>query len=222
MNFSTNKAPKFPIYVGCDAEGEITNHIIMARNKTEEKNLMEGPKSLKKKNSIRYPFEFQEKNHNKEPLERKFQKKIQTAVSGTENTVKKDTGKIISWKFISGPLIQTERKTRREAAPITSGEIQPNNRYCPRGLDGKYGRWDEILRDILNVKHKIVQNRKRSDSETEDGKDNDEDEEMPEATGNKTYDTSERNGKYTPIETNPEDVIQIHTGGEVSGEKFDR
>ena len=122
----------------------------MARNKTEEKILTEGPKSPKKKNSVSYPFKFREKNHNKKSLEGKFQKKLEITVSGTKNTVKTDTGRIISQKFVSGPIFQTERKTRRESAPITSGEIQPKNRHCLRGLEGKYGRWDEILRDILN------------------------------------------------------------------------
>ena len=93
LSVSAPIRPKIPIYVGRDGEGEITNHIIMARNKTEEKNLAEGPKSPKKKNSVSYPFKFREKNHNKKSLEGKFQKKIQTAISGTENTVKTDTGK---------------------------------------------------------------------------------------------------------------------------------
>ena len=220
LSISAPIRPKIPIYVGRDGEGEITNHIIMARNKTEEKKLAEGPKSPKKKNSVSYPFKFREKNHNKKSLEGKFQKKIQTAISGTENTVKTDTGKTISRKFISGPLFQNERKTRREPAPMTSGEILPKNRHCLRGLDGKYGRWDEILRDIQNGKLKIVQNRK-IDSETED-EDDDEDEEMPEETGNITYDTSERNGRYAPIQTNPEDdAIQIHTEDEISGENLE-
>ena len=220
LSISAPIRPKIPIYVVRDGEGEITNHIIMARNKTEEKNLAEGPKSPKKKNSVSYLFEFREKNHNKKSLEGKFQKKIQTAISGTKNTVKTDTGKTISRKFISGPLFQNERKTKREPAPMTSGEIQPKNRHCLRGLDGKYGRWDEILRDMLNGKLKIVQNRK-TDSETEDD-DDDEDEEMPEETGNITYDTSERNGKYVPIQTNPEDdAIQIHTEDEISGENLE-
>ena len=65
---------------------------------------------------------------------------------------------------------------------MTSGEIQPKNGHCLRGLNGKYGRWDEILRDLLNGKLKIVQNRKKSESETEDEDDDDEDQEMPEAT----------------------------------------
>ena len=52
-------------------------------------------------------------------------------------------------------------------------------------------------------------------SETE-GEDDDDDEEMPEETGNRSYDTSERDGRYEPIRTNPEeDVIQIHTDGEI-------
>ena len=68
-----------------------------------------------------------------------------------------------------------------------------------------------------------MQNRRRSDSDTEDEEDDDEHEEKPEAIGNITYDTSERNGRYAPIQTNPEqDVIQIHTDGELSGENFER
>ena len=60
-------------------------------------------------------------------------------------------------------------------------------------------------------------------SETED-EDDDDDEEMPEETGNRNYDTSERDGRYQPIRTNPEeDVIQIHTDGDEipQGENID-
>ena len=53
-------------------------------------------------------------------------------------------------------------------------------------------------------------------SETEDEYDDDE-EEMPEETGNRSYNTSERDCRYEPIRTNPEeDVIQNHTDGEIS------
>ena len=127
--------------------------------------------------------------------------------------MKTDTGKIIHRKFISRSLFQTEKKNLKDTA-LTNAEITPKNRHCLRGLDGKYGRWDDILRDILNGKLKIVQNRKVSVSETED-EDDDDDEEMPEETGNRTYDTSERNGRYQPIQTNhEEDAIQIHTDGD--------
>ena len=74
-----------------------------------------------------------------------------------------------------------------------------------RGLNGKYGRWDEILRNILNGKLNIVQDPKQPETETED--EDDDDEEMPEETGTptKVYDTSERNGSYVPIRTSPEE-----------------
>ena len=74
MNISALSRPEIPIYVGRESDGEITNHIIMARNKTEEKQLNEGPKSPEKKNSVRYPFYFFEKNYNKKSVEGRFQK----------------------------------------------------------------------------------------------------------------------------------------------------
>ena len=209
--------PKILIYVGRDADGEITNHIVMARTKAEEKQIAEGVKSRKKKNSVSYPFQFVEKNDNKKSLEGKFQNKIQTAISGTENTVKTDIGKK-SRKFISGSLFQTEKKSRREQIPLTENKIQPKNRHCLRGLDGQNGRWDEILRDILNGKLKYVQNRKKTETDTEE-EDDEDDEEMPETTERETYDTSERNGQCVPIQTNPEDdALQLHTDGEIPGE----
>ena len=125
--------------------------------------------------------------------------------------MKTDTEKKPSRKFNSGPLFQTEKKIRREHLPLTNNEIQPKNRPCLRVLDGKHGRWDEILRDILNGK----QNRKKVDTNTEERDDDDDDEEMPEATGRQTYYTSERNGRYAPIQTNPDDEVKrIHTDGE--------
>ena len=62
-----------------------------------------------------------------------------------------------------------------------------------------------------------MQNKKHTETETEDeDEDEDEDdEEMPEEAG-KTYDTSAKDGRYAPIQTDPEnDVIQIHTDGEM-------
>ena len=57
---------------------------------------------------------------------------------------------------------------------------------------------------------------KKTETDTEE---NDEDvEEMPETIGRQTYDTSERNGRYVPIQTNPEDdALQLHTDGEIPG-----
>ena len=170
----------------------------------------------KKRNSVRYPFNFFEKRHNRKSLEGRFQSKIQTAIGGTENTVKTDTGRIVHRKFISCPLFQSEIRHRRESAPTVSAEITPKNRHYLRGLDGKYGKWDEILRDILNGKLRILQNKKKTDTETEDKDDDDEDEEETPEEAGKTYDTSEREERYAPIRTDPKnDMIQIHADGEM-------
>ena len=93
MPISAPSRPKIPIYVGRDAEGDITNHMVVAKTKLEEKHLAEDQNSPKKKNLVRYPFKFVEKNYNKESLEGRFQIEIQPAISGTESTIKTDTGK---------------------------------------------------------------------------------------------------------------------------------
>ena len=148
LSISAPNRIQIPIYVGRDADGDITNDMVIARTKTEERQLAAETKSSKKRNSVRY---------NRKSLDGRFQSKIQTAISGTENTVKIDTGRIIHRKFIPGPLFQSEKRHRRESAPTVSAEITPKNRHCLRGLDGEYGKWDEILRDILNGKLRIVQ-----------------------------------------------------------------
>ena len=66
--------------------------MVMAGTKTEERQLTADSKSPKKRNSVRYPFKFLEKRHNRKSLECRFQTIIQTAISGTENTVNTDTG----------------------------------------------------------------------------------------------------------------------------------
>ena len=89
---SITSRPKIPIYVTRNGDREVSNHIVMAGTKTKEKTLVE--KSPKKRRSvINYPFPFFEKNHNKNELESRFQKHLQTAVKGTEHTVITDTGK---------------------------------------------------------------------------------------------------------------------------------
>ena len=113
LTVSANNRPKIPIYVTRKGEGEVSNHLIMARTKTEEKAMTE--KLPKKKNSVgKYPFQFFEKNHNKKSLEGRFQRKLQTAVSGTEHTVTTDTGKVIHRKFISEPIIFQRREDSTE------------------------------------------------------------------------------------------------------------
>ena len=213
LSVSAEKKTKIPIYVSRNEEGDVTNYLVMAKTKTEEK-AVDKPK---KKNSVsEYPFNFVEQNHNRKSLEGRFQKKIQTAVSGTEHTVTTESGKVIHRKHISGPIVfQTEKK--KERAPQIGDKITPKNRHCLRGVDGKYIQWNEILRDILNGKLKLIQNRKHkseSESESEEGEiDEESDIEM------ENPDTSERNG-YKPICTNPDDELKLHTDGEMpTGEK---
>ena len=157
-------------------------------------------------------------------MEGKFQNGKHTAVSGsaTESTTKTDTIKIINRKLISGPLFQIERKNSKEAAVNATGDINPKTRHCLRGLDGKYGRWDKILRDILNGKLKIVQNKKRAESDTYDDDDDEDDEKMREKIGTPTvYGTSKRDGRYVPIRTNPEEAtLQLHTDSEIPSENL--
>ena len=132
-------------------------------------------------------------------------------MNGTEHTVTTDTGKIIHRKFISDPIVfQKDRKT----APKIGDTITPKNRHCLRGVDGKYIQWNEILRDVINGKLKIVENqRTESDSESEEGETEDEESDF------ENHDTSEKDGPYKPITTSPEDELN-HTNGEINtGEK---
>ena len=79
LSVSAEKKPKIPIYVSRDEDGDITNYLVMAKTKAEEKAV---DKQSKKKTSVsKYPFKVVEKNYNRKSLEGKFQKKIQTAVS---------------------------------------------------------------------------------------------------------------------------------------------
>ena len=79
---------------------------------------------------------------------------------------------------------------------------------------------------LWHLKRKIENrpNRKPtgSDTEEEEDEDDDDEEEMPEETGTpKIYDTSEGDGRYAPIRTNPEQhALQLHTDGEISGENL--
>ena len=140
LSVSVDKKPKIPIYVSKNEEGDVTNYLVMAKTKTEEK-AVDKPK--KKKSVSEYPFKFGEKNDNRKSLEGRFQKKIQTAVSGTEHTVTTESGKLIHRKQSSGPnVFQTEKK--KERAPQIVDKITPKNRHCLRGVDGKYIQWNEI------------------------------------------------------------------------------
>ena len=145
-------------------------------------------------------------------MEGRCEKKIQTAVKGTEHTVTTDTGKIIHQKFITDPIV-FHRK--RKSAPIIGDTITPKNRLCLRGVDGKYIQWNEIVRAVLNGKRKMVQNQRiQSDAESEEGQIDDEESDF------ENHDTSKKGGRFQPITTSLEDELNLHTDGEINpGEK---
>ena len=72
-----------PVYLSRNEDGELTNHLVMAKTKSEEKagTIMKSPKK-KPNNSAsiqEYPFNFYEKNTNKKSsLEGKFKPKLKT------------------------------------------------------------------------------------------------------------------------------------------------
>ena len=146
--------PKVPIYVADNSDGEVSNYLVMARTKSDEKAMTQ--KSPKKKCSVsKYPFKFFENNHNTKSLDGKFQRKLQTAKSRTEHTVTTETGKNNTPKIYFGPDYISERK-KTERAPKMGDTITPKDRHCLKGVEGKYIQWNEILRDALNGKLKMI------------------------------------------------------------------
>ena len=59
--------------MGRDADGEITNHIVMSRTKVEKKTTSGRSDFTEKENFGWLSFQICRKNHNKESLEGKFQ-----------------------------------------------------------------------------------------------------------------------------------------------------
>ena len=189
----------------------------MARTKTEENQAAEGPKIPKKKNSVNY-LQFVEKNLNKKSLEEKFQTKIQTAISGTESTVKTDTGENNKPKIHFGSIV-SDGEENKAGTDTANGQRNPAEELTLSTGAGRTVR--PLVRSPTGYTQRQikVQNRKKkteTDSEEEDDFD---DEEIPETTGRQTFETSERIGRYVPIQTNPEDdAPQLHTNGEIPGE----
>ena len=93
-------------------------------------------------------------------MEGRFQNKIQTAVSGTESTLKTDTGKITNRKFISGPLFQTERTARKEPAINTSGD-KPQKQTLLEGFEREI--WP-MGRDPTGHPERQIKNRTKTET----------------------------------------------------------
>ena len=65
----------------------------------------------------------------------------------------------------------TDESQEEIKPPCIGGKLTPKNQYCLRGVDEKYIQWNKILRDILNGKLQLIQNRTRkteSESKSEE------------------------------------------------------
>ena len=75
MSISANSRPKIPIYVTRNGDGEVSNHIVMARTKAEEK--AQAEKSPKRNiRLVTILLNSSKKNNNKNSLEDRFQKHL--------------------------------------------------------------------------------------------------------------------------------------------------
>ena len=83
-------------------------------------------------NKFEYLFKFYEKNHKKRSLDKKFENKIQTAVSGTDHTITTSKNKIINRKLISNPLPFQQTITAPTKWVTTRQNDQPS---CSKTLD---------------------------------------------------------------------------------------
>ena len=67
------------------------------------------------------------------------------------------------------------------------------------------------MRDVLNGKLKIIQNQRTEfDSESEEGEIDDVE------NGFENHDTSEKDARYRPVTTSPEDELNLHPDGEIN------
>ena len=106
-----------------------------------------------------------------------------------------------------GTIISDRQEEPKHNGITISAENTPRNSHCLR--DGKYGKWDEFLLDILNNNLRIVQN-KKNETNTED----EDDEEMPDDIG-KSY-VRERRQIRNHSNYPENDAIQIHMHGEIT------
>ena len=92
------------VYITRNSAGEITDHLVMSKKKTNDPKYRRGmtftqkqkpSNTVSKEKSTNYPFTFFEKTHTKCSLESKFKNTPLTAVSGTKHTVTTDKNKIL-------------------------------------------------------------------------------------------------------------------------------
>ena len=92
------------------------------------------PTSSISTNKFQYPFKFYEKNYKKGSMKSNFENKIQTAVSGTKDTVTTDKNTTIHRKLISNPL-PFQQATTTPAKRINTRQNAADQTTCSKSLD---------------------------------------------------------------------------------------
>ena len=101
------------VYITRNSTGEITDHLVMSKKKSNGPKYRRGMTFTQKKkqsNTVssdrnsNYIFTFDEKTRIKSSLGSKFDNKPQTAISGTKHTVTTDKNRSIHRKLISNPI----------------------------------------------------------------------------------------------------------------------
>ena len=124
------------VYITRNSAGEITDHLVMSKKKTNDPKYRRGmtltqkqkpSNTVSKEINTNYPFTFFEKTHTKCSLGSKFKNKPLTAVSGTKHTVTTDKNKILHRKLISNPILfqATTTPTKRIDTRLTTTAEKP-------------------------------------------------------------------------------------------------
>ena len=99
------------------------------------------------------------------------------------------------------------RKKEKQSEHRRSGVPYSEKQTLPERSRDKYIQCNETLRDVLNGKLKIVQNKKaKTDSGSEEGEIEDKESDF------EKHDTSKKDG-YCPITTSPEDELNVQQDG---------
>ena len=129
---------QLPVYITRDVNGNVSDHIVMAKKKISTEQSENSPRRRQNQQSVKknkkFPYFFVEKNHQKRSFQSKFKNKIQKAISETKHTVLTDKIRRVHKNQISNPITvqDTEKQTlkfqssRRRANAATS--VSPKRR----------------------------------------------------------------------------------------------
>ena len=123
---------QIPIFVVPNEKREVTDHIVMARQRTIPGCMAhKAPKSRPVKpvsGNLQYPYTFFEKINQNRPLEGKLKEQPEIAIDGTKHTDRTADKKILHLKLKSTP-IEFQRSPKKDISP---------NKHQLRGSSGKY------------------------------------------------------------------------------------